>query len=359
MLGGAGVAGFRPVVRGPMLGVAALLAGCGGPQSALVPGGRDAERVLDLFWWMAGGALVIWAVVLGIAVYASRMRPGEHDVRTANLLIVGGGVVFPTVVLAGLLAYGLSLMPRPGEVIPPTEGTARGQDPPDTPGAVPGGALPRVRIAVSGEQWWWRVRYLLPGGGEVELANELHLPVGEPAELVLTSPDVIHSFWVPSLAGKMDMIPGRVTRLALEPTRTGVYRGACAEYCGASHALMAFYVVVEERPAYEAWLAEQRTPAEPLEAPRAVRGRDLFLASGCGACHTVRGTPADGTVGPDLTHVGSRESLGAGVLENDREAFHRWLARTKRIKPEVHMPAFGMLPADDLRALAAYLEDLE
>jgi cytochrome c oxidase subunit 2 len=213
-------------------------------------------------------------------------------------------------------------------------------------------------ISVSGEQWWWRVRYLLPGGEAVELANEVRLPVGEPVQFRLESPDVIHSFWIPSLGGKMDMLPGRLNLLTLEPTRTGVFRGACAEYCGTAHALMSFKAVVQERPDFDAWLARQREPAAPPVGATATRGRDVFLASGCGACHAVRGTEADGAIGPDLTHVGGRLGLGADTLPNEEADFLRWISHTQAVKPGVHMPAFGMLPEEDLQALASYLDGL-
>ena len=319
------------------------LAGCGGPQSALDPAGRGAERIADLFWWMTFGAVLVWLAVVALGVWAVRARPERSSQRKAATLIIGGGAVVPTVVLAGLLAHGLALLP--GLLAP-----------------APAGSL---EIEVSGEQWWWRVRYLPPGGdaagmaGIIELANEIRLPVGEPVQLHLDSPDVIHSFWIPSLGGKIDMVPGRRTRMALEPTRTGVFRGVCAEYCGASHALMAFDVVVVPREEFARWLAHQSQPARAPGEPLAARGRELFLSNGCSACHTIRGTPADGVVGPDLTHVGSRRSLGAGILPNGRGGFLRWIARTDDVKPEVHMPAFGMLPPGDLRALAAYLEGLE
>jgi len=314
---------------------ALLLAGCGGPQSALEPAGRGAERIALLFWWMAGGTAVIWLAVVGLAVYAFRVQPGPRGKQTA-LLIIGGGAVVPTLVLGVLLAFGLAEMP--GLLAPAPEGS--------------------LRIAVTGEQFWWRVRYLPPSREPVELANEIRLPVGEPVQLILESPDVIHSFWIPSIAGKMDMIPGRVTRLTLEPTRTGTFRGACAEFCGESHALMGFHVVVQEREDFARWLERQGASARPA-AGLAARGRELFLANGCGACHTVRGTPADGVVGPDLTHVGSRVSLGAGILRNEPGGFRRWIASPEHVKPGVLMPAFGMLPAGDLQALAAWLEELE
>jgi cytochrome c oxidase subunit II len=320
-------------------GVALLLAGCDGPQSTLDPAGRDAERIAGLFWWMLGGALVVWTVVIGLAVYSIRVRPGSHPHRAA-VWIIGGGAAFPTVVLAVLLTFGLGMMPEV-LALPPEGGTV---------------------IEVSGEQWWWRVRYLPgddPTGQGVELANEIRLPVGERLELRLTSPDVIHSFWVPSLSGKMDMIPGRETRIALEPTRTGVFHGVCAEYCGESHALMGFRAVVMEPDAYAAWLARQAGDASPPATPVAAHGADLFLAHGCGACHAVRGTPADGGVGPDLTHVASRASLAAGALPPGPDALRRWLGHPDAVKPGVHMPAFGMLPPEDLEALAAYLDSLE
>ena len=155
------------------------------------------------------------------------------------------------------------------------------------------------------------------------------------------------------------MIPGRRTQLVLEPTAAGIYRGVCAEFCGASHALMAFRVVVQERPEFDAWLARQAAPAAAPADGLAAAGAEAFLRNGCGACHAVRGTPALGTVGPDLTHVGGRLSLGAGILPNDPEAFLRFVSLTGEIKPSVHMPAFGMLPAAELEAIAAYLEALQ
>jgi cytochrome c oxidase subunit II len=316
---------------------ASLLAGCGGPQSALDPAGLAAERIAGLFWWMVAGSVLVWLAVAGLAIWATRARPEPFNRRKAAVLIIGGGAIVPTVVLAGLLTYGLALLP--GLLAP-----------------APAGSLD---IVVSGEQWWWRVRYPAPGGGAVELANEIRLPAGERIQLRLDSPDVIHSLWIPSLGGKVDMIPGRRTRMTLEPTRTGVFRGVCAEYCGASHALMAFDVVVLPREDFARWLAHQREPARAPAGPVATRGRELFLANGCGACHAVRGTPADGVVEPDLTHVGSRLSVGAGLLPNQSDGFLRWISGTGDVKPGVHMPAFGMLPREDRRALAVYLDGLE
>jgi cytochrome c oxidase subunit II len=314
-----------------------LLAGCRGIQSSLDPAGREAERIANLFWWMAAGAVLIWLAVIGLTVYAIRVRPEAHGYRQSQFLIIGGGAVIPTIVLTVLLIYGL--VPIPALVAPAPVGS--------------------LKVAISGEQWWWRVRYLPADGNAVELANEIRLPVGEPVEFRFESPDVIHSFWVPSLAGKMDMIPGRVTRLSLKPTKTGIFRGVCAEYCGASHALMSFYVIAQQKEEFNRWLEDQAKPALPPAEPLAVRGQELFLANGCSACHTVRGTQARGVIGPDLTHVGSRQSLAAGALLNEPDAFRRWIAHTEGVKPGVRMPAFGMLPPEEVQALATYLKGLQ
>ena len=314
-----------------------LLAGCGGVQSTLDPAGREASRIFDIFWWMTGGSLIVWLAVIGLALYCARVSPEKYTRRATNLMIIGAGALMPAVVLSVLLVYGLS--PLPALVAPAPEGT--------------------LKIAVSAEQWWWRVRYLVPDGEPVILANEIRLPAGEPVEFQLESPDVIHSFWIPSLGGKVDMIPGRVTRLVLNPTRAGFYRGVCAEYCGASHALMRFSVVVQEKDEFVRWLADQAELAQAPADPLATRGQNVFLANGCGACHAVRGIPAAGVIGPDLTHVGSRLALAADTLPNETDSFRRWITATEELKPGVQMPPFHMLPPDDLTAVAAYLEGLK
>jgi cytochrome c oxidase subunit 2 len=313
------------------------LSGCLGAQSTLDPAGRGAERIADLFWGMTIGAVLIWLGFVVLMLYSAYFARKEYTAKTASLLVIAGGIVFPTVVLTGLLTYALAMLPS--FLAPAPEGS--------------------LKILVTGEQWWWRVRYFRPNGEPVDAANEIRLPLGAPVEFELESPDVIHSFWIPSLGGKVDMIPGRKTRLRLEPTRAGVFRGVCAEYCGTSHALMAFWVVVEQKEQFEAWLAEQAKPATPPHEPLARQGREFFLANGCGACHAVRGTAADGVVGPDLTHAGSRLSLGAGVFTNEADEFRQWIAHTNDKKPGVRMPAFGMLPPEQVQALAVYLEGLQ
>ena len=314
---------------------ALLLQGCSGRQSALDPAGRGAEQIAELFNWMAAGAVIVWLAMIALTIYAlSESIPHKQD--KATLLIIGGGAAVPTLILAGLLVYGLSTL---RSLTAPT----------------PSGAL---QVAVSGEQWWWRVRYLVDGM-TIELANEIRLPVGKPVEFQVSSFDVVHSFWIPSLGPKMDMIPGRTNRLVLHPTRTGTFRGVCAEYCGESHALMAFDVVVLKKEEFAGWLDHQSQSARTSSESLIAHGRESFFASGCGACHAVRGTEADGVIGPDLTHVGSRASLGAGTLANDTDGFLRWISQTGKIKPGVQMPHFGMLPPEELKALAAYLDSLQ
>ena len=311
--------------------------GCSGPQSALAPAGSGAHWIANIFWVMTAAALVIWIVVILLTVYAARREPDARDPQRSDFLIIGGGAIVPTLALALLLIYGLA--PIPVLLAPAPPGSRQ--------------------IEVSGEQWWWRVNYRSNEGDSVALANEIRMPVGAPVEFHLHSPDVVHSFWIPSLGGKVDMIPGRATRLVLTPTRTGTFRGACAEYCGTSHALMAFPVVVSEAEDFNRWLAAQALPATTPASALALRGAEAFRENGCGACHRVRGTSADGVVGPDLTHVGSRLSLGAGILPNTAAAFVRWLSHTDKVKPAVHMPVFRMLPETELHALAAYLDGLE
>lgn len=317
------------------LALPVVLTACSGPQSVLDPAGRDAEVLAILFWWMFGGAVVLWLLMNGIFFYVSRMTEREFSPRIAEIFIIGGGILFPTVVLAGLLSYALAEMPRQRDL---------------------GDGL-TVRIV--GESWWWRVEYLPDGAdGPVVSANELRLPTGSRTEIKLAANGVIHSFWIPALGGKTDMIPGRETRMSLEPTKPGQYRGQCTEFCGLSHALMAFNAVVMEPEAFEDWLSREAEPAADPTDDLARRGRAVFAAEGCGGCHTVRGTPADGLVGPDLTHLGGRTTLAAGVLPMTEEALIDWLRAPEDIKPGVRMPAYDHLSDDDLAALAAYLRGL-
>jgi cytochrome c oxidase subunit 2 len=210
-------------------------------------------------------------------------------------------------------------------------------------------------IQVIGNMWWWEVRY--PDAGVVT-ANEIHIPAGQPVEIVLSSEDVIHSFWVPELHGKLDALPGRVNSFWIEAEEPGVYWGECAEFCGVQHANMAFVVVAEAPEEYQAWLEAQDAPAPAPASEQVSEGLQVFLNSGCVNCHTIRGTPATGELGPDLTHLASRLTLGAGAAPNTRGHLAGWVADPHGIKPGVMMPP-SHLDSEQLQALLTYLESLE
>jgi cytochrome c oxidase subunit 2 len=315
--------------------LALALVACSGPQSALDPAGEEAAHIANLFWVMLMGGGLIWLFVAAALVYALWPDRKVHDERTAGRFIFWAGAIFPAITLLALLAYALWQMPGL------------------RPFAQPSGQ--GLRIEITGRQFWWEVIYYPPNGGRVVSANEIRLPVGERVELVLRSGDVIHSFWIPSLAGKMDMIPGRTNRLSVLATRTGSFRGPCAEYCGTSHALMALVAVTMEPPDFRSWLNEQARPSAGTDAA----GADLFLKHGCGACHRIAGTEAEGVIAPDLSHVGSRQTIGAGLLPNTPHAITDFIARPHLAKPGQHMPAFEMLDPRELAVLAAYLEGLQ
>lgn len=286
---------------------------------------------------MTIGGMVIWAGVVALALYASRWKRSSISGEAAARLIVWAGVVFPVSVLTALLAFALWLMPslRP----------------------FAGGEQANLRIEVVGSQFWWHVVYHRPDGSSIVSANEVRLPVGERVEFSLASADMIHSFWIPALGGKMDLIPGRTNRLSLRATKAGAYRGQCAEFCGTSHALMAFPAIAMEPADFEAWLSGRGKPSDGIDSLES--GRALFLREDCGDCHRVEGTEARGMSGPDLSHVGSRLTLGAGLLENDVEAMARFIAHSGSIKPGSQMPAYLHLPADELHDMAAWLKGLQ
>ena len=215
-------------------------------------------------------------------------------------------------------------------------------------------------VGVTGHPWWWEVRYRHPdSGADIRLANEIRVPLGRTVMLGLTSADVIHSVWLPQLAGKMDTVPGRVNRLVLRTDRAGIYRSACAEFCGEQHARMGLRLVAMEPAAFSAWLRDQALDARPAATPQQERGRDAFLNQRCGACHTVRGVTREGRLAPDLTHVASRVALGAGLLPNGAAALRQWVAHTQDLKPGARMPSYGHLDAPTLDAIAAWLGRLE
>ena len=306
-------------------------------QSVLSPAGDAAGTIASLSWVLFAGATLIFAGVMGLLAWAVSRRAGARPVRPTHW-IIGGGIVFPLAVLTGLFVY--SHGRTPGWLAAP-----------------PPGAL---LVSITAHMWWWEVRYRDPASGQdVTLANELHLPVGRPVWLGLNSPDVIHSFWVPALAGKVDMVPGRVNHLLVEARQAGVYRGQCAEYCGEQHARMALHVVARPRAEFDAWLVAQARPAASSSSPLLERGRQAFVAQRCNACHTVRGVAEESRLGPDLTHVGSRLYLGAGTLRNQAGAMAHWVADVQTIKPGARMPSSSDMDAGTLAAMGAWLDHLQ
>lgn len=334
----------------------ALSAGCAGVQSALEPTGAEAARIGTLLWSVIAFCTIVFIGVFAATVVALGSNRGRRDKLSGERVVVGAGIFFPVVALSVLLGFSVYVMSLGGSSASPGVGLHLDAEHRELVGT---GAGPGLRIAVSGERWWWRVFYITPDGRRVESANELRLPVGEAVPVELSSPDVIHSFWVPKLAGKLDMIPGRINTLTLTATEAGISRGQCAEYCGGAHALMAFYVVAMPPSEHSAWLAREAADAAPPDTAAEAAGEALFMTRGCGGCHAIRGTEARGTIGPDLTHVGSRLSLGAGILPNDADAFARWTAETQHIKPENLMPSFAIFTDVELRQLALYLDSLE
>jgi cytochrome c oxidase subunit 2 len=213
-----------------------------------------------------------------------------------------------------------------------------------------------LRIRAVGHQWWWEYQY--PDLG-VATANELHVPLGVPLQIELDGADVIHSFWVPQFGWKKDMIPGKTNVMWVQPEQPGVYDGVCTEYCGTQHAWMRIRVVVEPSERFDAWIAQQRQPAAAAQGPATARGQQVFLSNTCVNCHAIGGTTATARVGPDLTHVGSRTTIGAGLVENTPDTLRQWVRNAHDLKPGVLMPAYNSLSGDDLDALVQYLMELK
>lgn len=315
------------------------LAGCAGAQSPLAPAGDQAGALFALFGLMllvCGGMYLLVMLGLGWGMMRRRQddKPEQHDGRLTRVLYLWGGLIVAglTVLIIGSFVADRSLA------------STQGQE--------------TLLVRVTGHQWWWRVEYRDPAtGGWVETANELHLPVGRTARVLIGTADVIHSFWVPNLAGKQDLIPGRPNAVDLTPRRVGRYRGQCAEFCGPQHAHMAFDVMVDGAGEFDRWLAGQARPASPSVDAVAARGQQLLAGGPCGACHVVRGTEARGRAGPDLTHVASRQSIAAGTLPMTRGNLQGWIVQPQAIKPGTRMPAIGLSGAD-ADAVAHYLATL-
>jgi len=323
------------VTRFGGLAMLVLLGGCTVLPAALDPHGSNAARTAQIAWVLFWGGAAIFGAVILLTAIAVFMPPARRAWLGKPAFVIGAGIVFPLVTLSALLVHTFQVS---GEL-------AGARD-----------AAP-LRIQVVGEMWWWRVHYLDAGGAVMLVtANELHIPIGRAIELRLESADVLHSFWVPQLAGKLDLIPGRTNVLRIQADRAGVFRGQCAEFCGAQHARMAFHVVAQAPPEFEAWLAAQQLPAaaEPVRAS----GAALF-SSHCATCHTVRGSSATGVLGPDLTHVGSRLAIAAGTLPNNVGTLAGWIAASQHLKPENKMPSFDRFTGEELAALAGYVESLK
>ncbi len=327
--------------------VAALLAGCGGPQS-IIGTMNPAAREIEGLWWIAFtstgvlSVLVFGGLFWGVrrSLRAGRTHPADDpDPATRAredrwILILGAGL--PGVFLTGFLIVAVGTGFSVAE--PPSE--------------------PTLTVEVIGHKFWWEVIY--PEHGIVT-ANELHIPVGEPIEVRVTSADVIHSFWVPKISpGKIDMVPGRTNVIWMSADEPGAYRGQCTEFCGVQHALMSMLVVAEEPDDFEAWLARRGRPLALPDEPELLRGLEVFTDAGCAACHTMDGrvrTAVTGSPGPDLFDLRSRRTLGALAAENTRENLEAWIVDPHRFKPGVRMPAHR-LGEDDLAALVTYLESL-
>jgi cytochrome c oxidase subunit II len=322
--------GVGPVVVG--------VAGQGGRSSTFDAAGEGAEHILVLTWTMIVLGTVVFVGVCALWLHALVRGRGDPDAlpvwaRRHRLLVIGG--VLPTVVvllLTGLTVTTINAVDAIGE-----------RDP--------------VRVRVVGHQFWWEVHY---PDEQVTTANEVHLPVGRDVEIELVSDNVIHSFWVPPVGHKIDLIPGEVNRLSLRPTTPGEYRGFCAEYCGIQHTRMLFTAVVLPLDEWEAWLAQRRAAIDRRDDPGDDAGFDAFVAGGCAQCHRIAGTDAQLTVGPDLTHLADRRTIGAGTLDHTRDNLTSWIIDPQQHKPGVFMPPLeGRLDAAEITALVDYLETLE
>ncbi len=304
-----------------------------GRQSVFSTFGTEAAALAALTWWMVAGAIVIFVAVATLMVLAMRAKPDALTHRGGMRLVLWAGGVVPTVVLLTLLVVTLPQM-RPIRAAPAD-----------------------LRIAVQGEQFWWRVRYQPAGGAAVVDANEVRVPVGRTVVFRLTAGDVLHSFWVPGLAGKVDMVPGRTNTLVVRATKPARFRGQCAEFCGLSHALMAFDVVAMEPAAFDRWLAMRMG----VGAGGGDRGAQAFARYGCTACHTIGGdAPARwAAIGPDLNHIGARTTLGAGIMPKTRANLIRFIRAAPSVKPGARMPAYPHMSPADAAAIAAYLETLK
>jgi cytochrome c oxidase subunit II len=316
-------------------------------HDVLAPSGPQAGHVRELWLLTLAVCTVVFAAVLAALLIALLRAPRAGSVSPPDLSALGrpepgkrrsviAAVAASTLLLLALIAASIF--------------TDRALARISTEGA--------LRLEVTAHQWWWEVRYVEPQVADSFVtANEIHVPTGRPVIVTLKADDVIHSFWVPSLAGKKDLLPGRTTTMNFRADRDGVYRGQCAEFCGSQHALMAFFVVADPPERYAAWAAAQRRTAAEPTGDQPLRGREIFMRSSCAMCHAIDGTTAQAMRGPNLTHVASRGTLAAGALTNTPEELKRWIADPQQIKPGTYMPA-TQLPPEEMDALVGYLQTL-
>jgi cytochrome c oxidase subunit II len=319
----------------------AAAAACAGPHHVFDPAGEPARDIARLGWLLFAVCGVIYVLVMLVLTWALLRRRTDADgsPETGRRLtrVVAMATIASTMTIVGLTAASAV--------------TGHGLTTPLGPAA--------ITVDAIGHQWWWDFQFRDVSPDEfVSSPNELHVPVGQPVMIKTMSRDVIHSFWVPNLHGKRDLIPGQVTNTWIAADRPGIYKGLCAEFCGHQHAQMSFAVVVEPPAKFKAWIDHQRLNAsEPADA-RERRGREVFLGSPCATCHTIRGTSAASRIGPDLTHVGSRMTLAAGTLPNTTPHLAEWLQDPQAVKPGSRMPQVPMSD-EDRAALIAYLRRLQ
>jgi cytochrome c oxidase subunit 2 len=320
----------------------------GGLHDVQVPAGAQAQAIAGLWHWLLPICTVVFVAVmvaLGLALWRAP-RAGSDAAADVSALSKPEPKVKRTVIAAVAVST-LLLLVLLGESVLTDRALAQ---------------LPlenALHIELTGYQWWWEARYDDPDPSRIfTTANELHVPVGRPVIVTLVGADVIHSFWVPSLAGKKDLIPGRDTTVWFRADRAGTYRGQCAEFCGYQHAKMALYVIAERPEEYARWAERQRAPAPQPSSDEAKRGRDLFLARSCALCHAINGTSAQARHAPDLTHVASRMTIGSGALENTPSNREAWILDPQQFKPGTKMPSENIAP-QDLAALNAYLGSLQ
>jgi cytochrome c oxidase subunit 2 len=309
-------------------------------HDALDAAGPFSAAIAEMFWVFVGVSLAVYLIVIGFLVFVLRRRAhsdaSSPDGERRAVRAIAAAVAVTSVVLLGL---GLS------DFFTARVLTADPQDP--------------LRVRVTAHQWWWEIEYLdEQPSRHVRTANELHIPVGRPVQLEMTADDVIHSFWVPSLQGKKDLLPGYTTTLNLVAARPGTYEGNCAEFCGYQHAHMRIDVVAHEPGAFRSWFETQLAAAAEPTTPEALRGRDVFMATTCVMCHAIQGTDANAVTGPDLTHVASRRRIAAGTLENQPANLSAWIRNPQNFKPGSRMPA-TRLDGEDLAALTTYLSSLK